>query len=171
MAVVGFNGRGERPHRRLQGSSGRAVRLRFKRARSRAAEDVQQEHMAASWIRFPTFASCSIAKDIDAISIATPNHTHSLIGVLPPSGGQRCLRREASQPECVGRPATGQRRGKYKRIIQCGTQSAFARSLGKPSSMFTAASSERYPVRRRHLLQAADVDRQARQAARDPERS
>ena len=48
-------------------------------------------------------------KSIDAISIATPNHWHSLHGHLGLPGGQRRLRREALLSQPVGRPATGRR--------------------------------------------------------------
>ena len=44
----------------------------------------------------PTFASCSKDKDIDAISIATPNHNHALQTIWGVPGRQTCVLREAA---------------------------------------------------------------------------
>jgi hypothetical protein len=43
-------------------------------------------------------------KNLDAISVASPNHWHSLIGDLGRPGGQALLRREAGQPRHLRRP-------------------------------------------------------------------
>ena len=39
------------------------------------------------------------SKDIDAVSITTPNHWHALAAHLGLTGRQRCLCREAGQPQ------------------------------------------------------------------------
>ena len=61
-------------------------------------------------------------KNVDAISIATPNHWHSLMGDLGLPGGQRRLRRKAVLAQPVRRPPDGEGRRKYKLIVQHGSQ-------------------------------------------------
>ncbi len=61
-------------------------------------------------------------KSIDAISIATPNHWHSLMAIWACQAGKDVYCREALLPQLVGRPATGGAPSKkYDRIVQHGT--------------------------------------------------
>ena len=67
--------------------------------------------------------------DIDAISIATPNHTHSLIGVLAAQAGKDVyVEKPVSHNVWEGRQLANAAR-RYDRIIQCGTQSRSSPSL------------------------------------------
>ncbi len=67
--------------------------------------------------------------DIDAVSIATPNHTHSLIGVLAAQAGKDVyVEKPVSQTVWEGRQLANAAR-RYDRIIQCGTQSRSSPSL------------------------------------------
>lgn len=62
-------------------------------------------------------------KDIDAISIATPNHTHALIAIAAAEAGKHVYcEKPVSQCLWEGRQIVNAAR-KYDRIIQCGTQS------------------------------------------------
>ncbi len=67
--------------------------------------------------------------DIDAVSIATPNHLHSLIGILAAQAGKDVyVEKPVSHNVWEGRQlALAARR--YNRIIQCGTQSRSSPSL------------------------------------------
>jgi predicted dehydrogenase len=60
--------------------------------------------------------------DIDAISIATPNHTHSLIAIAAAEAGKHVYcEKPVSQCVWEGRQLVNAAR-KYDRLIQCGTQ-------------------------------------------------
>ncbi len=62
-------------------------------------------------------------KDIDAISIATPNHTHALIAVAAAEAGKHVYcEKPVSQCLWEGRQIVNAAR-RYDRLIQCGTQS------------------------------------------------
>lgn len=62
-------------------------------------------------------------KDIDAISIATPNHTHALIAVAAAEAGKHVYcEKPVSQCLWEGRQIVNASR-RYDRLIQCGTQS------------------------------------------------
>jgi predicted dehydrogenase len=66
-------------------------------------------------------------KDIDAISIATPNHTHALIAVAAAEAGKHVYcEKPVSQCLWEGRQIVNAAR-RYDRLIQCGTQSRSSR--------------------------------------------
>jgi predicted dehydrogenase len=66
-------------------------------------------------------------KDIDAISIATPNHTHALIAIAAAEAGKHVYcEKPVSQCLWEGRQIVNAAR-KYDRLIQCGTQSRSSR--------------------------------------------
>ncbi|RIK83849.1 MAG: dehydrogenase [Planctomycetota bacterium] len=78
---------------------------------------------------FTDFRKLLQRKDIDAVSIATPNHTHALITVLAAQAGKDVyVEKPASHNIWEGRQmvAAAQR---YGRIIQCGTQSRSSPAL------------------------------------------
>ena len=116
----------QEPHRRLQGSIGRALRLRLPRAwpwRPR----ISKRAMAASWIRVTDFRRLLDRKDIDAISIATPNHTHSLIAIPAVQAGKDVyVEKPISQCVWEGRQLVKAAEAIRTSIVQCGTQVAFA---------------------------------------------
>lgn len=67
--------------------------------------------------------------DINAVSIATPNHLHALIGILAAQAGKDVyVEKPVSHNVWEGRQLAQAAR-KYKRIIQCGTQSRSSPSL------------------------------------------
>ncbi|MCC6493685.1 MAG: Gfo/Idh/MocA family oxidoreductase [Pirellulales bacterium] len=68
-------------------------------------------------------------KDVDAVSIATPNHLHALITVLAAQAGKDVyVEKPASHNIWEGRQMVAAARN-YGRIIQCGTQSRSSPSL------------------------------------------
>ena len=68
-------------------------------------------------------------KDIDAVSIATPNHTHALITIAAAQAGKDVyVEKPVSHNIWEGRQMVAAAQ-KYGRIIQCGTQSRSSRSL------------------------------------------
>lgn len=68
-------------------------------------------------------------KDIDAVSIATPNHTHSLIAIAALEAGKDVYcEKPISHNVWEGRQLVAAAR-KYNRIAQCGTQSRSAKCL------------------------------------------
>ncbi len=67
--------------------------------------------------------------DIDAVAIATPNHTHSLIGIAAAQAGKHVYcEKPVSHNIWEGRQLTNTAE-KYKRIMQCGTQSRSAQGI------------------------------------------
>jgi predicted dehydrogenase len=67
--------------------------------------------------------------DIDAISIATPNHTHSLIAIAAVQAGKDVyVEKPISHKVWEGRQLVGASE-KYKRMVQCGTQSRSHESI------------------------------------------
>jgi predicted dehydrogenase len=68
-------------------------------------------------------------KDIDAVSIATPNHTHALIAIAATQAGKDVyVEKPVSNNIWEGRQLAAAAR-KYGRVIQCGTQSRSSQSL------------------------------------------
>lgn len=70
-------------------------------------------------------------KDIDAVSIATPNHSHSLIAITAIQAGKDVyVEKPVSHNVWEGRQLVKAAR-KYDRIVQCGTQSRSSPSLAE----------------------------------------
>ena len=68
-------------------------------------------------------------KDINAVSIATPNHTHSWIAILAIQAGKDVyVEKPVSHNVWEGRQLANAAR-KYSRMVQCGTQSRSSPSL------------------------------------------
>ncbi|MGD9632425.1 MAG: Gfo/Idh/MocA family oxidoreductase [Pirellulales bacterium] len=72
--------------------------------------------------KFRDFRQLLDNKNIDAISIATPNHTHSLIGISAIQAGKDVYtEKPISHNVWEGRQLVNAAR-KYNRVVQCGTQ-------------------------------------------------
>ena len=70
-------------------------------------------------------------KDIDAVSIATPNHQHSIMGIRAAMAGKHVYcEKPVSHNVWEGRQLS-EAQNKYDRVIQCGTQSRSSPSLQK----------------------------------------
>ncbi len=69
--------------------------------------------------------------DIDAVAIATPNHTHSLIGIAAAQAGKHVYcEKPVSHNVWEGRQLANAAK-KYNAIIQCGTQARSSIALGE----------------------------------------
>ena len=70
-------------------------------------------------------------KDIDAVSIATPNHQHSIMGIRAAMAGKHVYcEKPVSHNVWEGRQLTEAQK-KFNRVIQCGTQSRSSPGLQK----------------------------------------
>ena len=121
MAVVGFNGRGKS---HIDGFKDQLVALCDvdSNVLGRGAQDFEKKH-GRKLDQVSDFRRLLDRKDIDAISIATPNHTHSLIAILATQAGKDVyVEKPVSHSVWEGRQLVNAA-DRYKRIVQCGTQS------------------------------------------------
>jgi predicted dehydrogenase len=127
MAVIGFNGQG-RSHINAykdylvalcdvdQNVLGKEAE-RFEKDNDRKVDQVTDFHEILD------------RKDIDAISIATPNHLHSHITILAAQAGKDVYcEKPLSHTVWEGRQVVNAM-NKYNRIIQCGTQARSSRAI------------------------------------------
>jgi predicted dehydrogenase len=127
MAVIGFNGRGGSHIGAFKDHIvalcdcddqvlARAKR-RFERSNDREVDDETD------------FRNILDRKDIDAVSIATPNHTHSLIAILAAQSGKDVyVEKPVSHGVWEGRQLVNAA-DRYERIIQCGTQARSSQAI------------------------------------------
>ena len=79
--------------------------------------------------RFVDFRKLLEQKDIDVVSIATPNHTHALIGIKATEAGKDVYcEKPVSHNVWEGRQLVNAAK-KHGRVVQCGTQSRSSPSL------------------------------------------
>ena len=103
-------------------------------------------------------------KNIDAVSIATPNHQHSIMGIRAVMAGKHVyVEKPVSHNVWEGRQlAEAQKR--YDRVVQCGTQSRSSRCLKEAVQFVRDGESRKGPSRHRDLLQTSKKHWQTRQA-------
>ncbi len=127
IAVVGFNGRGMN---HIDGLKDHLVALCDcdEQVLNKVAEEFEKSE-GRKLDRVVDFRKLLDRDDIDAISIATPNHTHSLIGIRAAEAGKDVYV-EKPVSHCVweGRQLANASK-RYNRIIQCGTQARSHRSI------------------------------------------
>jgi predicted dehydrogenase len=127
MATIGFNGRG--------GSHINAFRDHLAalcdcdaRVLGRAAERFERSN-GRKLDQEQDFRRILDRQDIDAVSIATPNHTHSYIGILAAQSGKDVYcEKPISHGVWEGRQLVHAAQ-RYNRIIQCGTQARSSRAI------------------------------------------
>jgi predicted dehydrogenase len=127
MATIGFNSRGKS---HIKGFKDHLVALCDcdSKVLGSTAEAFHKEY-GRKLDQFTDFRKLLDRKDIDAITIATPNHTHSYIGILAAQAGKDIyVEKPISQRVWEGRQLVNAS-DKYKRIIQCGTQSRSHESI------------------------------------------
>ena len=121
MAVVGFNGRGKS---HIDGFRDQVVALcdcdSLVLGKGAEAFEKKTKRKVEQFVDYRRLLD---RKDIDAISIATPNHTHALIGIAAAAAGKDVyVEKPVSQRVWEGRQLANAS-DHYNRIIQCGTQS------------------------------------------------
>lgn len=127
IAVVGFNGRGQS---HIDAFADHLVALCDcdEQVLGRAADRFEKSY-GNKVDRVTDFRRLLDRSDIDAISIATPNHTHALIGILAAQAGKDVYcEKPVSHTVWEGRQLANAA-ARYGRIIQCGTQARSSRSL------------------------------------------
>ncbi len=169
MATIGFNGRGKS---HIAGFKEHLVALCDcdSQVLGRTAEAFENQH-GRKLDKVSDFRRLLDRKDIDAVSIATPNHTHSLIAILAAQSGKDVyVEKPISQRVWEGRQLANAS-DHYKRIIQCGTQGRSSPPIQQAVEYVHNGKLGRIAVRRRHVLQAAAVDREDRSSAGHSETS
>jgi predicted dehydrogenase len=127
MATVGFNGRGKE---HIAGFKDHLVALCDcdSRVLDSTADQFYKKH-GRKLDRIADFRKLLDRNDIDAISIATPNHTHSLIAILAVQAGKDVyVEKPISQRVWEGRQLVNASE-RYQRIVQCGTQARSFQSV------------------------------------------
>jgi predicted dehydrogenase len=127
MAVIGFNGRGKS---HIDGFRDQLVALCDcdSEVLDKAAAGFDKKH-GRKLDKLSDFRRLFDRKDIDAVSIATPNHSHSMIAIAAAQAGKDVyVEKPVSQRVWEGRQLANAS-DRYKRIIQCGTQGRSCESI------------------------------------------
>jgi predicted dehydrogenase len=129
VAVIGINSRG-RNH--MNGFKDAVVALcdcDSKVLDRRIEEVAKQEQNPRTLAKFTDFRKLVESKDIDCVSIATPNHTHSLIAIHALLAGKDVyVEKPVSHNVWEGRQLA-EAAAKLGRVCQCGTQSRSSTAL------------------------------------------
>ena len=127
IAVIGVRGRG-RSH--LDGLRDHVVALcDVDEKVLDATVDEYSEKLGRKLERFVDYRRIMERADIDAVAIATPNHTHSLIGIAACEAGKSVyVEKPVSHNVWEGRQLAKAAR-KFGTVVQCGTQSRSSKSL------------------------------------------
>jgi len=127
MATVGLNGRGKN---HIEGFTDQLVAFCDcdSMVLGKTAEEFRKKY-GRKLDQIGDYRRLLDRKDIDAISIATPNHTHSLIAIAAVQAGKDVyVEKPISQRVWEGRQLA-HASDKYKQIVQCGTQSRSHKSI------------------------------------------
>src|SRR5215210_7417316 len=127
MATVGLNGRGKN---HIEGFEDQLVALCDCDSNVLGqTADAFHKKQGRKLDQIVDFRRLLDRKDIDAISIATPNHTHSLIAIAAVQAGKDVyVEKPISQKVWEGRQLVNASE-KHKRMVQCGTQSRSHESI------------------------------------------
>jgi predicted dehydrogenase len=126
MAVIGLNGRG---NNHIDGFSDHLVAVCDcdRGVLAKRAGQFERKH-GRKLDQVVDFRELLDRKDIDAVSIATPNHTHSLIAIAAAEAGKHVYcEKPVSQCVWEGRQLVNASE-RYNRLIQCGTQARSSRA-------------------------------------------
>lgn len=121
VAVIGLHGRG---NNHISGLKNNVVAV------CDCDESILGEKAAeGNYQKFVDYRKLCDSKEIDAVSIATPNHTHSLIGITAMQAGKDVyVEKPVSHNVWEGRQLAEAAK-QTERICQCGTQSRSSPSL------------------------------------------
>ncbi len=126
VAVIGVNGRGNSHISAFAGNPGAEVRAVVdidQAVNEKAAAKVAKEQDGHRPQEYADMRKTFESKDIDAVSIATPNYWHALSTIWACQAGKDVyVEKPASHNIFEGRKMVEAAR-KYKRIVQCGQQS------------------------------------------------
>ncbi len=121
IAVIGVKGRGRSHISELRDNVVALCDVDQKILAERAAE--YGKKLGRSLEQITDYRDLLERKDIDAVSIATPNHTHALITVEAVKAGKDVyVEKPVSHNVWEGRQMVEAAK-KYNRVVQCGTQS------------------------------------------------
>jgi len=129
VAVIGLNGRGTS---HIAGLASHVVVLCDcdKAILARRAKEFEAQH-GRKVEQVVDYRKLLERNDIDAVSIATPNHTHAIIGIEAAQAGKQIYcEKPISSTVWEGRQLANAA-NKYGAIIQCGTQSRSSAAIGK----------------------------------------
>ena len=84
--------------------------------------DATQKEMGEAAVSEKDFRKILEKKDVDAITIASPDHWHTPMAISGTASGKARLRRKALQPQSCRRRDAGAAQQKYGKLVQMGTQ-------------------------------------------------
>ena len=127
VAAIGFKGRGRNI---IDGLKHRVVALCDVDQKVLDGMAVKlQEKLGRPLDKFTDYRRLLERKDIDAVAIATPNHTHALITIAAVQAGKHVyVEKPVSHNVWEGRQMVAAAK-QYDRLIQCGTQSRSSQAL------------------------------------------
>ncbi len=124
VAVIGCGGRGG-----AHISAFRNSIVALCDADEKTLEDRHKQLKNSKIEKYTDYRKLLESKEIDVVSIATPNHQHSIMGIAAAQAGKDVyVEKPVSHNVWEGRQLVNASR-KYDRIIQCGTQSRSSQSL------------------------------------------
>jgi predicted dehydrogenase len=126
VGQIGFNGQGG-GHIKTLGSHVVALCDVDRKVLDRTADDLKRRNRTVD--KYTDYRKLLDDKQIDAVSIATPNHTHSLIAIAALEAGKHVyVEKPISHNVWEGRQLVAAAR-RYDKMVQCGTQSRSSPSL------------------------------------------
>jgi predicted dehydrogenase len=126
VGQIGFNGQGG-GHIKTLGSHIVALCDVDRKVLDKKADELKERNRTVD--KYTDYRKLLQDKSIDAVSIATPNHTHSLIAIAALQAGKHVyVEKPISHNVWEGRQLVAAAR-RYDKLVQCGTQSRSSPSL------------------------------------------
>jgi predicted dehydrogenase len=126
VAQIGFNGQGG-GHIKSLGSHVVALCDVDRKVLDKKADELKERNRTVD--KYTDYRKLLEDKNIDAVSIATPNHTHSLIAIAAVQAGKHVyVEKPISHNVWEGRQLVAAAR-RYNKLVQCGTQSRSSQAL------------------------------------------